>query len=100
MTAQTVWKVELGELSAIEVSCSHCKGASVSIPLSGIATFARSMKCPGCNETWWNGFEDQTFKDIAMMAQSIDSLKRSGSKLFTLQFPVIGVEFPHEDPAR
>ena len=87
MTPQSIFKVDLRELSVIEVACSHCKG-SVSIPLTSYRDFPRLMKCPGCNEMWWNSTEDQIFKDIAMMAQSIDGLKRSGFKLFTLQFPL------------
>jgi hypothetical protein len=93
MTPQNIVKVDLKELSVIEVACSHCKG-SVSIPLTSYRDFPRLLKCPGCNETWWNSTEDQIFRDMAMMAQSIDNLKRiessrpPGSKPFTLQFPL------------
>jgi len=100
MSPQTVWKVELRELSVIEIVCSRCRGASVSIPLTGIANFPRFMKCPGCNETWWDRIDDPIFREIAGMVQSIDNLKRAGSKLFTLQFPVVGVNSEHEAKAQ
>jgi len=86
MSPQNIVKVDLRELSVIEVVCSHCKGASVSIPLTG--NFPRFMKCPGCDKQWWDGINDPVFMEIVKMVQSIDYLKRSGSKLFTLQLPL------------
>jgi uncharacterized protein with PIN domain len=88
MTPQSVWKVELRELSAIEVVCSSC-GGSVSIPLTGNREFPRSMNCPGCGKQWWDGTGNPKFMEIYKMVQSIESLQASGSQPFTLQFPVV-----------
>jgi uncharacterized protein with PIN domain len=85
MTPQTVWKVDLGELSVIEVVCSQCQGATVSIPLVG--NFPRSMKCPSCDKQWWEGIHDATFMAITKMIDGINYLRREGSKPFTVQFP-------------
>lgn len=49
------------------------------------------MKCPGCDKQWWDGIGDPTFMENVKMVRSIEGLQRSGSKLFTLQFPVVGI---------
>jgi hypothetical protein len=48
---------------------------------------------------WWDSTDNPIFKNLAMMIQSIDNLKRSDSKLFTLQFPIVEVKSEHDAKA-
>jgi hypothetical protein len=92
MTPQTVLKVDVKELAAIEVACSHdnCGGA-VTIPLSGrCPTY---MKCPGCNEVWWDeNSSSNAYKSLASFFMYLSKLSHAEGLPFRLQLPVIGVK--------
>jgi len=74
MTAQSLLRIDLTEITALEITCKKC-GAMLSIPLPKLDV-SQSWDCLGCNTRLWDGDQDQAYIRLLGLMHSLSKWKQ------------------------
>ena len=76
MTVEKLQKLDVADISAIEITCEHCKVA-VSLTLGArYPSLGQECMCPACKEPLWTGNGDTNFAQAIIRATGRESLNR------------------------
>lgn len=78
MTTENQTKIETGDISAIEVECSHCHVTSV-FPLAECSRI--DSRCPHCEKKWFDAKEDARDKTVCPAADNLKAIAANLSLL-------------------
>jgi hypothetical protein len=71
MTSENQVRIETGDISAVEVECSHCHIRSV-FPLAECARI--DSRCPHCEKKWFDTRQDAHDKTVCPAADNLKAI--------------------------
>jgi hypothetical protein len=101
MTPRQILTIDLMEIKALEVTCSHC-GAMFTIPLPkdvGVNLWPTGT-CLACNASLWNGEADKTFQLIRGLKTLLVQWKNREKGTIALGFSLSTQEEPANPPSK
>jgi hypothetical protein len=88
MTAQSLLRIDLTEILALEITCNKCS-AMLSIPLPK-QDVSQSWNCLSCNTRLWDGEQDKVYLRLLGIMRSLSNWKEwPESKKFNIGFSLV-----------
>jgi hypothetical protein len=85
MTAQSLLRIDITEIPAIEITCNKCS-AMLSIPLPK-QDVSESWNCLSCNTRLWHGEQDKVYLRLLGIMRSLSNWKEwQAPKNFSIGF--------------
>jgi uncharacterized paraquat-inducible protein A len=88
MTPLHLIKIDLEEISALDVTCPDCGSVmQISVPIQNLST---SVSCIGCNRSLWEGKDHPAHQLVGQVLKVLNSYRENHKLLkFSLGFSLV-----------